>query len=184
MNYVISQVLGLIGGILSILSMLLKKRNTFLYGSCVKGVLSCTQNYFLGEIRVIPVIVVEMIRNFVYTKTKKRWVAGIFIVIMLTLCCLNYTGVKLVLLLIGYTVGCITYMLQDVNKIKISSALLTIFWLPWNFYVGNYSKIVCNIIMVAVVVQQTRKSRECGETNSCGELKRIVVAEKICISYR
>ena len=164
-GFIVAQAIGLTTGIMSIVTLCLKKRKTFLYGACVKGSINIIQLVLLGEAKVVPIVLVELIRNFVYTRTKKKWVPVVFIAIMLTMCFLLYDGVKLVLLLVGYTASCICYMFQDIKKIKIFQACNYIMWLPWDISIKNYSKVGCHIVAIGIVLYQLIKDKK-TETES------------------
>lgn len=155
----IGQCLGTIGGILNILIILSKNRSKFLYAHSLKGFLTITKLCFIGETRVIPIVIVEMIRNFIYAKTKKKWIPVVFIVLMLTLCFVFYSGTKLIFLLIGYTYASIIYFNRDLRKIKLLQVISYVFWFPWDFSVKDYGKICCNIIITCIVFVQNRKAK-------------------------
>lgn len=152
--FILAQVIGLVTGIMGVLTLCMKKRKTFLYGTCLKGFVNIWQLVLLKESAVIPVVLVEIVRNFLYTKTKKKWIPVVFITIMVSLCILMYDGVKLGLLIFGYTTSSIFYMCQDIKKIKIFQAFTYIVWLPWDISIMNYAKVVCHIVAIGIVVYQ------------------------------
>lgn len=154
MTFILAQVIGLTTGVMGILTLCLKKRKTFLYGTCLKGFVNIWQLVLLKESAVIPVVLVEIIRNFLYTKTKKKWIPVVFIIIMDSLCILMYDGIKLGLLIFGYTTSSVFYMCQDIKKIKIFQAFTYIVWLPWDIAIMNYTKVLCHIVAIGVVVYQ------------------------------
>lgn len=159
----IGQCLGTLGGILNIVIILSKNRRKFLYAHSLKGFLTITKLCFIGEAKIIPVILVEMLRNFIYAKRKEKWIPIVFIIIMLSLCFVYYSGAKLIFLLIGYTYASVIYFCRDLRKIKLLQVISYIFWFPWDFSVKDYGKICCNLIITCIVLIQNKRAKDATE---------------------
>ena len=154
MNQIIlANIFALIKGITSISVACAGTRTSILLRTCIDAIVNIIVTILLGEIAVVPILIVGLIRNIVYIKNKKKWVPFVFLIIILIMIFYTYSGIKF-FLVFGYSLSTLTYAMKDVKYIKLGQCISHFVWIPWNFYIKAYTKVLTSIIIIIILIKQ------------------------------
>ena len=154
MIYVVSQIIGFIGFIVSLIAYHRKKKETILKNMLIANVLDLTHYFLLGAYSGCITKVIAILRNaFIIIKGKFKILSSkifliIFIVMYVVAGVLLYNGVLSMFPIVAAIIYMVGIWNGDEVTVKKIACLCYFLWLAYNIYVLSISGIVSNIVSI------------------------------------
>ncbi len=157
MLYAISQIVGILGLVCSLLSFQMKKRKRIMAFQMTASLLFSTQLFLLGAVTGGCLDLISFFRTIVFSQNGKKWASSrwwlyAFIVIMIFAGVFTWKNAWDILPIVGSVLSTIALWMKSEKRIRVISLGVGPCWLIYNLVKGAWSGAINEVLAMTSIV--------------------------------
>lgn len=165
-NFIFAQMFGFVAFFISVISVLQKSRNSYIYFNFSQNVFSGMQYFFLGKMVAFYLCLITLLRLIVYSyKSKFNKIfylvtLFIFLIISIFVSYITFDTFVDIFPAIASVLVCISVWQSDIFVIKFFVIITKFLWGIYACFTGAYMAIIMDVFMIAWTISYLLRRKE------------------------